>query len=85
MGKVKQKERAEEMTDGTQTELDAMKQEIKSLYKIAGYVEATGNFEDAEALSRTADELSARIGAVELSLAPAVEETPGYIAEPIAA
>jgi hypothetical protein len=58
---------------------------VRNLYKIAGYVEATGNFEDAEALSRTADELGARIGAVELSLAPASEETPADVAEPIAA
>jgi hypothetical protein len=73
------------MTTETQKELDAMKREVRSLYKIATYVEATGNFEDAEAISRTAGELSARIDAVKLSLSPAVEETPDYIAEPIAA
>jgi hypothetical protein len=73
------------MTTETRKQLDAMKREVKSLYKIAGYVEAARNFEDAEAISRTADELSARIDAIELSLAPAVEETPDYIAEPIAA
>jgi hypothetical protein len=64
------------MTTETQKELDAMKREVTNLYRIAGYVEATGNFEDAEAISRTADELSARIEAVKLSLAPATEETP---------
>lgn len=73
------------MTTETQKQLDAMKREVRNLYKIAGYVEAAGNCEDADALNRMAIELSARIGAVELSLAPAVEETPGYIAEPIAA
>jgi hypothetical protein len=73
------------MTTATRKELDAMKREVRNLYRIAGYVEATGNFEDAEALSRTADELNARIDAVELSLEPAAEETPADVAEPIAA
>jgi hypothetical protein len=73
------------MATETQKQLDAMKREVKNLYRIASYVEATGNFEDAEALSRTADELSTRIDAVELSLAPATEETPADVAEPIAA
>lgn len=73
------------MTTETQKELDAMKREVASLYRIAAYVEATGNFEDAEAISRTADELSVRIGAVELSLAPACEETPADVREPMAA
>jgi hypothetical protein len=62
------------MTTKTQKELDAMKREVSRLYQIARSVEATGNFEDAEALSRTADELSARIDAVELSLEPACDE-----------
>ncbi len=58
------------MTTETQKELDAMKREVGRLYKIAGYVEATGNFEDAEAIARTADELIARIDSVALSLEP---------------
>jgi hypothetical protein len=73
------------MTAATQKELDAMKRDVRNLYRIAGYVEATGNFEDAEALSRTADEIGNRIAAVELSLEPATEETPADVAEPIAA
>jgi hypothetical protein len=62
------------MTTETTKQLDAMKREVGSLYKIAAYVEATGNFEDAEAISRTADELSARIDSVALSLEPEVTE-----------
>jgi hypothetical protein len=73
------------MTTETRKELDAMKREVSRLYQIARSIEATGNFEDSEALYRTADELSARIGAVELSLAPADEETPGDVRELIAA
>ncbi len=69
----------------TRKELDAMKREVSRLYQIARSIEAAGEFEDAEALSRTADELSARIGAVELSLEPALEETPAGVAEPVAA
>jgi hypothetical protein len=60
------------MTTETQKELDAMKREVSRLYKIASYLEAARNFEDAEALSRTADELSARIDSVALSLEPEV-------------
>jgi hypothetical protein len=73
------------MTTATQKELDTMKREVSRLYKIAAYVEATGNYEDAEALSRTADELSARIDAFALSLTDATEETPADVAEPVAA
>ncbi len=73
------------MTTETQKELDAMKREVGRLYQIARSIEAAGEFEDSEALYRTADEITARIGAVTLSLEPAREDTPADVREPMAA